>query len=958
MNRYVISFIFFISVVAQSIGQTPSAKLVNEILQRAECFKQEGRYGEARKALQEAVLYSDVENKEKVLSKLALAWYYEAADHTINEKFHEALACFEEALNSFQQLGSISGEKSALQNIAWIYSNLGMNSDAISFYATLLELLHDNEDAYKMSVAKELCQLNDLIGNMDEKLRYSNYMYTLYHKTNDLEAHYTYCSYNGNESQRQGRYDIAEQWFLKGLEIAKIQSGKENSNSNNEYISYLDLGSLYSKMGRYQQANDYLTMSLGNDIEININNYLIYLMLADNYLMLDDIARCKKYIDDLSTFEKHIDEPRVLGKLHSLRGSYYTQLKEYQKSLNCYKIADEILSSKYHENDEERTILYAMIGGVAHKLKNYKESELYYKKYAESIEHTYGKESLKYINSQVYLANAQAYNNNIKEGVNNYKCALEKLKNAIRKLLPYMNTAERESFWTPISSLLLKMTPYALSGEQYQSDYTRHSYDALILSKGFLLASEQSIYGLLKKDGDESDMKIYRQIVSLTENIKEWKNYPEQFADSLLVKIDAVDQMEETLLKNCKSIGEITSFVNIDYYSVKKALKKNDVLIDFTDFISESGDRQYAAYIINNKQKFPQLKSLFVESQIESLGIVRPDMFYVDDLSADFLDLIWNPLKDELKEGATVYYVPSQMLFQVSLESLPLKDGTLLGDHYHFVRLSSARELVYQPESNKINNVSAVLYGGLEYDMKPEIMIESAKQYDLSSLELMRSQNSDYGEYPFEELPYSQIEVDEISKLLAQSNIEITKRVGIDGTEESFMSLHCKSPSILHIATHGFYYPSTVPTEQAYFKVYSDAMSRSGLIMSGGNAGWRGEKVPEGVLGGVLTANDIASLDLSNVDMVVLSACHSGQGESTSEGLYGLQRAFKKAGVHTIVMSLWEVSDIKATEFMVEFYKALNENSWNKREAFKVAQKIIRDRYPDPYYWASFVMLD
>lgn len=104
-------------------------------------------------------------------------------------------------------------------------------------------------------------------------------------------------------------------------------------------------------------------------------------------------------------------------------------------------------------------------------------------------------------------------------------------------------------------------------------------------------------------------------------------------------------------------------------------------------------DRQYAAYIINNKQKFPQLKSLFVESQIESLGVVRADMFYADDFSTDFLDLIWNPLKDELKEGATVYYVPSQMLFQVSLESLPLNDRTLLGDHYHFVRLSSAREL-------------------------------------------------------------------------------------------------------------------------------------------------------------------------------------------------------------------------------------------------------------------------
>ena len=137
-------------------------------------------------------------------------------------------------------------------------------------------------------------------------------------------------------------------------------------------------------------------------------------------------------------------------------------------------------------------------------------------------------------------------------------------------------------------------------------------------------------------------------------------------------------------------------------------------------------------------------------------------------------------------------------------------------------------------------------------------------------------------------------------------------------------------------------------------------MSLSGLVMAGGNRAWTGKALPEGVLGGILTASDIASLDLSDVELVVLSACRTGDGEATAEGLYGLQRAFKKAGVKTMVMSLWDVDDMVATELMTAFYKNLLDESYamDKRKAFDAAKSLIRDKYREPYYWAGFVMLD
>ena len=107
-------------------------------------------------------------------------------------------------------------------------------------------------------------------------------------------------------------------------------------------------------------------------------------------------------------------------------------------------------------------------------------------------------------------------------------------------------------------------------------------------------------------------------------------------------------------------------------------------------------------------------------------------------------------------------------------------------------------------------------------------------------------------------------------------------------------------------------------------------------------------------------------MDLRDCDLVVLSACETAKGDITSEGVFGLQRAFKMAGVQTIIMSLWKVDDNATQMLMTEFYTNWIEKEQSKREAFKNAQNAVRfavdkygDRmYADPVYWAGFIMLD
>ena len=140
-----------------------------------------------------------------------------------------------------------------------------------------------------------------------------------------------------------------------------------------------------------------------------------------------------------------------------------------------------------------------------------------------------------------------------------------------------------------------------------------------------------------------------------------------------------------------------------------------------------------------------------------------------------------------------------------------------------------------------------------------------------------------------------------------------------------------------------------------------DQLIRTGLLMAGANNVWCGKEHVSGIEDGILTADEISRLDLSNTDLVVLSACETAKGKVDDvDGVLGLQRGFKKAGVNTIVMSLWKIPDQATSILMTSFYEHLLQGK-DARTSLKEAQKHLmnqNDGYRNPYYWAAFVVLD
>ena len=936
--------------------------------------REEQMFSEARDLYNAILPLADEKMRQHILPKIPLAWYFEGADYLSDLKYDKALPCLDKARKGFHELGQTDNEISALSQIGIVKGYENKFAEALDIFHEVRQLaIQTGNEAKLIDIMKEQREVVQWLGDTEAFILLDEQIDSIAASSNDDRVKYEYYKYRGSEAQKQKQYRLAEQWYKKIESFIKHQD-RNNYNWASKYLYYHSLYLLYEAEGDAKKALEYAKKALDNEpyTRHERNYYLPYIEIAHAYQMLNDSANCYRALDSLFQSLSTFDEPKEIMTLYEIRGLNYCKFGRFDLGLNDYHKADEILASKYDENDGERVQLIALLAGCEYKLGNYGKSEQLYKKYAQKVKQLYGESSETYTMALSYLANIEGFAGHIEEGCRTYTTVAIRMRDQIKKQLPYYTANEREYLWEPISELLNNMTPYALKANETNSTFTEICYNGLLLTKAFLLESERSTYDIIKKHGTKSDLHDFMVLSNLRVKAKSLENDYLTNADSIMALSSRINTMERGLVDHCRSFGNITSFVDLGYNDIKSALKENDVIIDFTDYKSEEGAQQFAAFVVDRKQEHPKLVKAFTEKEVKLLLAGKPvDFLYKEPYASKAIKLIWEPLAKEIKGKKTIYYVPSGILHRIALESLPLSDGSLLGEHYDFLRLTSAREVFKSRKGvQKANFTTATLFGALKYDMDTTAMAHEALRYKVEPLLAYSRGETVRGNKRFNELPNTKEEIDRIKVILKSRHLRVSTQTGSEGTEESFLAMSGKAPQILHIATHGFYY--NTPEEAkgiSYLKGYYDAMQLSGLIMAGGNRAWTGKEIPKGVQDGVLTANSVAAMDLRGTDMVVLSACKTGLGVATPEGLFGLQRAFKKAGVQTIIMSLWNVDDEAAKDFMIKFYEELadSRNNWDKRKAFEKAKAFVRSKTyvrngkaykGDPYYWAGFVMLD
>lgn len=745
---------------------------------------------------------------------------------------------------------------------------------------------------------------------------------------------------------------------------------------NNEYFRYILVcrGTLEVMLKNYGDALDYLNMAQQYYEEKNdySESYMIMMLnMAMSYLANGDMLSSKIYMDEtIEQFEK-------------LHGSIYdNQDENYFIILSNYGY---VCSAIGHNNEAEKCFL-AVINNSKRTPQSYDAfilacnnlSTMYMKqgrwleaaKLLEGLESANGERN--YMLAQ-NLAVCYLYLKDYTKSVS----SLQKMNNVslhnIEKIFSHFTGLERENYWKKISRELIfvnNLIAYQTKNRQAISE----AYNNALFSKDLLVNSSRLIDGIASQSSDITLREHYLKYKEMKSELA-YKTDNKQRRDSIAREL--IDT-ERLLLVSIGNLGQLLKEKSKTWQDVKASLEDGEIAIEYcyAPRMENYPDMQpyYGAFIMRKDFDSPMLISLENVDSVEAVfDDVESDPLMINDLyasnkSVTLHNMLWSKLTQYLNGINTVYYSTTGPLSTLNFEVLHGDDGKMLNEKYSMHRVSSTANISTMKHSVSVNLYSSVLYGNIDYEESEEEMAQASKTYKsytgttIGKELTMRSEN-DRGRWGL--LPSTKNEIENIRRLLSQNDISVTTLEKNAANEESFKLLSGTSPDILHLATHGFVIDTQQKAEGNKFvastNVYSQKesyMMWAGLLMAGANNVWQGKFSQENVEDGVLTADEISRLDLSDTKLAVLSACETARGKiDPVDGVYGLQRALKMAGVQTIVMSLWKVQDDATSVLMTQFYTYLT-SGVERHQALWKAMMDVREKYKNPYYWAGFVMLD
>lgn len=738
-------------------------------------------------------------------------------------------------------------------------------------------------------------------------------------------------------------YSEAIKLETKAAEIRKKLLGENHK----EYGSSLGhLSALYSCIGNTQESIRYAIMS-SNIFKVAYGPQSRAYATA-LHRIANGCADLKHYDDAIKLMREvlnilkqevgeyhpeYADAVSTIAKFHSEVGNINDAIQIENKVLQIYKKA-------YGEENFDYLSSLITLALYNHSAGNYSESMKYENIATDILKKSFPEEK----KLTVYLRFLSAINSlmtgNGEKAKQGFSQFYDYSSSFVMSNFSTMSSFERLAYWFPYNSAFY--TFYVPRAAFYYpcSTFNSMAYNGQVLSKGLLLNAELEIQKLIDQKGDTALANRFAKIQHNRVLVDSLTQVPfskrTMNADSLSQLINKDERM---LVESLKELGDYTKNLSIDWKTIQKKLTDQDIAIEFATFNDTTNQIVYIALVLKKGMKYPELVKLFESKDFNK--ITKKEYYVTNKL----YDIVWKPLEKYLQGVKNVYFAPSCDLHNIGIEYLPDANGNIFDEQYNVYRLSSTRELAITHTVNAGNK--AATYGGIHYSNDAD----STNQ---------RSNGPAF-------LIGTKLESEAVAKILKKADYDVTVFSGTTATEESLKNLSGNGYKILHIGTHGFYYADNVLENSVLGYLVGGgqnaedrAMSCSGLLFSGAKASFdplSRQSIPEGMSDGILTAKEISRLDFKGLDLVVLSACQSGLGDITGEGVFGLQRGFKKAGAHTIIMSLWSVSDEATQMLMTEFFKNLTLNN-DKRAAFVKAQATVRKKYSNPSLWAAFVMID
>lgn len=858
-------------------------------------------------------------------------------------------------LNSTHDLND-SEKQSYYDKLKITYLQLNINRNVASRDTIVTEntLLYEATNAYAQGNMQEaINKFIKLVKNYESNFQskdIANYVYAIGSLSNALTS--------------EGYYVQADSLLDKAIATFhdyKIDSPHLIGLYMSKGLLYYTISNVDMALYWYNKAKNMYTSDDERSLQYGLllSNLAVCQMAKENYSLAKQLSD-KAYDICIQFYGENSNNANDRLLIINNLATIYTKLKDYSKGQDLYeRVIKEATSQQnigtkalalmnlseiylFHENDYPKAEVYlheVMKMETASYVKDMAEMDLIIAKILQKQETT--------------VNDIERYDNRIKDELAN--------------MYAHFSEVEREEYWTQKSQSLVFLNN--LSAVTFNTPHTlKMAYDNTIYTKSMLINSGR-LLGQLVNNCNSVIQNEYSSMINMKRRLSD-KNCPN---DSIDVYREVISQKEKDIIASIPNFGDQLMAHFKTCGDVQRMLSDNDIAIEFiflpqikTPF--DKSELSYGAMLLAKNDTIPKLIPLCSEYDLEDLmdsyspiGQNEIDSLYAFS-NRTIYHMIWEKLEPYIPVGSTVYYSPTGYISKINLSAIS-NGNKRLSEVYGLHEVSTTALIDEVKQNAKIDCINAALYGDIDYYEDVDLMTEKAKPYSMyTSGEVLATRSLSRGSWDL--LPGTKEEVETIAEMLRGKGTNVYMLTQNDANEESFKGFDAHAPELMHIATHGFYFPPEEDVTSSFFnslhnytqKDYS--MLYSGLLFAGGNNAWTGKEIVEGVEDGILTADEISRLDLGGNKLIVLSACNTGLGDIDNvDGVFGLQRGLKRAGVKTILMSLWKVPDEETKDLMRMFYKELL-NGNTPHQSLKIAQEHLMAKGMAPYYWAGFILLD
>lgn len=354
---------------------------------------------------------------------------------------------------------------------------------------------------------------------------------------------------------------------------------------------------------------------------------------------------------------------------------------------------------------------------------------------------------------------------------------------------------------------------------------------------------------------------------------------------------------------------------NTKWEQVQKELTPQDCAIEFVQYFGRDDEKRMGCLVLHHNTE-PEFIDLFATDSLlaisipystigDAIGSSEDDineLYGYEDLPA----IIWTPkLMTAIGDAKRVFFAPDGLLHQLAIEYI-MPDTTKV-----CYRMSSTRNIKKKRSLPKLSK--ALLCGGFNYETTVRPVV---KNNDILAYRFLSSNVSN-----IKDLKGSKEEVGSI--YACRNNPQDMLLMENLATDEYFVKLIRGDYSLVHLATHGYYGGKIGIGGDLRPLTGDESMSRSGILFAGVSKNISDTFFDETMNDGILSAKELSQLDFSKTELVVLSACETGLGRQTDDGIFGIERGLKQAGANAIILSLWSVDDDATNLLMGYFYKNL-----------------------------------